>query len=167
MAGSKGRSGGHRSGAGRKASEARVLGLIGRRDAQAEPVQVAPVGCPEGLETDVLAVWAELAPHATNARTLVPSTVPAFTNLCKAVVRHGKMQAQIERDGFTYLKVTIDGAGQEHTEVKAHPLISRAGALESLVRAWFKDFAIHPFGKAMAEAAVKPADPFAKFKAVG
>ena len=164
MAGAKGRSGGQRSGAGRKASEARVLGLIGRPHVQQEQAPALPVDRPVGLEPDVEAVWTELAEHAVKARTLVPGTVSAFTRLCKAVVRHAKMEAQIERDGFTYLKVTIDGSGQEHTEVKAHPLISRAASAETMIRGGLKDFAICPFGKALVEAVAKPVDRFAKFR---
>jgi hypothetical protein len=146
MAGVKGRSGGRRSGTGSKLSAARVLGLIGPKGT-AEPTPIAEIACPEGLSPDVAAIWAELAEHALKARTLVPSTVTAFTRLCKAVVRHAEMERQIAADGYTYLKISIDGAGTEHQEVKAHPLITRASSLDNTIRAWLKDFAIHPFGK--------------------
>lgn len=165
MAGAKGRSGGQRSGAGRKASEARLLGLIGgRAKVQQEEVLASPVACPEDFTPEQEAVWAELAEHAIKARTLVPGTVSAFSRLCKAVVRHAKMESQIERDGFTYLKVMVDSSGQEHTEVKAHPLISRAASAETMIRGGLKDFAICPFGKALVEAVAKPVDRFAKFR---
>jgi hypothetical protein len=127
----------------------------------------AAVAVPQGLPATVEAVWLELAPHARHAGTLVASTAVAFRRLCEAVVTHQRMQAQIERDGLTYLKVTIDGAGQEHQEIKAHPLISRAETLDNKIRAWFKDFAINPFGKPLAEAIPTPADPFAEFEQTG
>lgn len=168
MPGAKGRSGGHRSGAGRKASEGRVLNLLGGRDRMpVEPVLPVPVACPEGVEPTVMAVWDELAPHAVKARTLVPSTVPAFVRLCRAVVKHAEMEAVVVKDGLTYLKYTADPSGTEHAEVKAHPLIARAASLENTIRAWLKDFAIHPFGKPLAEASPKTVDPFAKFGATG
>src|SRR5262245_32040037 len=128
-------SGGSRSGTGSKLSEERVLGLIGPKKTQDVPSPV-DVPLPAGTPDDVAAIWAELAPHALESRTLVPSTATAFLRLCKAIVRHAVMEVQIEKDGLTYLKVSVDGAGVEHSEVKAHPLISRAGSLESSIKAW-------------------------------
>lgn len=165
MAGTKGRSGGLRTGAGRKPQTARVLNLRGGRDrAVARPAAVpsAPVAMPEALPPEVQAIWVELAPHAMAAATLTAGMVPSFVRLCRAVAKQARWEAQIARDGDTYLKVTIDGSGQEHFEVKAHPLISKAQGLESQIRAWMKDFAINPFGKPLA-VAEPAADPFAEF----
>ena len=128
--------------------------------------QAEAVAKPDLAEA-VAGVWDKLAQHAVKAGTLVPSTAEAFTRLCQAVVKHAQMEAQIERDGLTYLKVTIDGSGQEHTEIKAHPLISRSHALDNAIRAWFKDFGINPFGKPLAEAIPKAVDPFASFEQAG
>lgn len=168
MPGAKGRSGGHRSGAGGKLSEARILGLIGPKvDAGQEAASLPEIACPADCSPEVAAIWAELAEHALRNRTLVASTQTAFLRMCQAIVRHAAMQGQIDRDGLTYLKVTIDGSGQEHTEVKAHPLISRASTLENAIRSWMKDFAIHPFGKPVIEPKQAAVDPFAKFGATG
>lgn len=165
MAGRKGRSGGHRPGAGRKARTARLVALQGgqdRRVIRPIAVPVAVLDRPDGLPSDVGAVWDELVEHARAAGTLVPGTLPAFLRLCRSVATQGRWQAQIEKEGDTYLKVTIDGSGQEHTEVKAHPLIGKAQTLENAIRSGLKDFAIHPFGKSLA-APVVAADPFAEF----
>ena len=168
MSGVKGQSGGQRAGAGEKPSEARVLGLIGKKHGEAvEQAPIAEIACPEALGDATKAVWAELAGHALKARTLVPSTVSAFVRLCQAIVKHAEMEAYIARDGMTYLKVSVDGAGVEHQEIKAHPLISRAGSLETSIKAWMKDFALHPFGKPVIEVKPTAVDPFAKFKAGG
>lgn len=165
-------SGGARVGTGPKPRDIRAAwlgGHAGKRSHRAAPEQPerAPVARPEGLAADIEAVWDDLAPHAIQAGTLVPGTVPAFLRLCQAILKHAQMEQKIAQDGLTYLKVTIDGSGQEHTEIKAHPLISRASSLDNSIRAWFKDFAINPFGKPLAAATVKPADPFAKFGAAG
>lgn len=165
MSGARGRSGGHRSGAGGKLSEARILGLIGPR--QDDAASVPEIACPSGCSPEVAAIWADLAEHALKARTLVASTQTAFRRMCEAIARHAVMQQTIDADGLTYLKVTIDGAGSEHTEVKAHPLISRAASLENAIRSWMKDFAIHPFGKPVIEPKAAAVDPFAKFGATG
>jgi len=165
MPGAKGRSGGLRSGAGRKPATARILALHGGRDRgvkRPQAVEAAVVAVPDGLPEDVSAVWLDLAPHATTAGTLIPSMVPAFLRLCRAVVKHARWEAQIATDGDTYLKVTIDGAGTEHTEVKAHPLIGKSQTLDNQIRGWFKDFGINPFGKPLT-APAKAEDPFEEF----
>ncbi len=171
MSGAKGRSGGHRSGAGRKASDASLVGLRGGQDRRVvRPSVVAstePVDCPEGASAEVAAVWSELAPHAAKAGTLFPGTASAFLRLCKAVVKHDRWEARIEAEGETQIKVSVDGAGVEHQELKAHPLIARAQSLDAHIFGRFKDFAINPFGKPLAAAQEKPADPFAKFGATG
>lgn len=168
MPGAKGRSGGHRSGAGGKLSEARILGLIGpKADTGQEAASLPEIACPSDCSPEVAAVWAELAEHALRNRTLVASTQTAFLRMCQAIARHAKMQAQIDTDGLTYIKVSVDGAGTEHPELKAHPLISRASTLENAIRSWMKDFAIHPFGKPVVEPKAAVVDPFAKFGATG
>ena len=167
MAGVKGQSGGHHSGAGRKPDAARVIQLHGSRDRGAVrmPAPVV-VPCPEGLRADVAAVWAELSPHAAQMGTLAPSTSTAFLRLCQSVVKHAEMERQIEKDGLTYLKVSVDGAGVEHTEVKAHPLIARAQTLDNAIRSGLKDFAINPFGKPLL-AVEAPQDEWAEFERPG
>ena len=160
-------SGGVRSGAGRKPHSAKILNLHGGRSAKGvkraqEAAEAVPVVVPETLEAEIAAVWADLAPHATTAGTLIPSMVPAFLRLCRAVVKHARWEAQIATDGDTYMKVTIDGAGTEHTEVKAHPLIGKSQTLDNQIRGWFKDFGINPFGKPLT-APAKAEDPFEEF----
>lgn len=158
-------SGGHRSGTGEKPSEARVLGLIGPSGGGVASLPpTVEIACPAGLSPEIAAIWAELSPFAINARTLVPSTVSAFLRLCQSIVKHAQMMAKIEEDGLTFLKYSVDPTGTEHAEPKAHPLISRAHALDGFIRSGMKDFAINPFGKPVVEPAAKPVDPFAQFK---
>ena len=166
MAGVKGRSGGQRSGAGRPPNTLRVLKLHGGRDravARPEAVPVVPITAPDGLDASLQAIWDAHAPHAIKAGTLVPGTVSAFLRLCKAVRRHDRMEAVIDSDGMTYLEVTIDGAGQEHNKVLAHPLIGKAQTLDASIRSWFKDFGLNPFGKPLVDLTPKVEDPFAEF----
>jgi phage terminase small subunit len=114
MSGAKGRSGGFRSGAGRKPNADGLARLHGARDRGAvrPSSQVGDqMPQPDGLSPEVAAVWRKLAPHAVKAGTLVPGTAAAFSRFCVAIVRHAKIEAQIEKDGLTYLKVTIDGSG--------------------------------------------------------
>src|SRR5712671_5989268 len=131
MAGVKGYSGGLRVNAGRPRKD-KTLGWLGghsgkRGKAPAKPtaVPVLPVVPMPELPAEQQAVWSELAPHAREARTLIPSTAGAFRDLCEAIVLKRALLARIEQDGLTYLKVSVDGAGVEHTEIKAHPLLAQ------------------------------------------
>ena len=46
-----------------------------------------------------------------------------------------RLEAQLATELLTFLKVTIDGAGQEHQEKKANPLVSKVLAAQPPVRA--------------------------------
>jgi hypothetical protein len=133
----------------------------------AKPVQgtsKAPeaVPMPADLPADQRQVWLELAPHAREARTLTHGTAQAFRDLCEAIVLKRSMLARLEADGLTYLKVTIDGSGQEHTEVKAHPLLAQHRGMMQRVEAGMTRFRLSPIGKEMATSEPE-ADPFAEF----
>lgn len=96
------------------------------------------------LVQDAVAVWAEQAPHAFEARTLTPATASAFAMLCRAIAQ--------ERA----LSMTAP-AGADHR------------GLMQRVATWKKDFGLAPLGKAMyaAEAtpAANPLDRFTKSRA--
>lgn len=170
MAGVKGRSGGARVGAGRKPLNPGLRVLHGGRRKNGEaptavrvPAVVA-VPMPDGLTEEERAVWALEAPHAIQARTLTPGTAAEFADFCRTVVRERLMWRQVERDGWTHLKVTVDGSGQEHQELKAHPLISRATTLTARVEQKRVKFKLAPIGKEMIPPE-QPRDEWAEFDA--
>lgn len=155
-------SGGARIGAGRKgktAAQKWLGGNAGKRGSSAKPkpAAVALIAAPADLQADQAAVWNELAPHACAARTLTDGTVAAFRDLCEAIVVKRELLAQIQKDGYTYLKVTIDGAGQEHQEVKAHPLLAQHRGMMQRVEAGMLRFRLSPIGKELLPAE-KPKD---------
>lgn len=157
-------SGGHGA-VGRKPKASALKSLQGGRDrrkAPAVPAKVVLIPAPAGVPGDVASVWNELAPFACEQRTLVPATVAAFRDLCEAIVSKRKMAEQIESDGLTYLKVTIDGSGQEHNEIKAHPLISQHRGMMQRVEAGFVRFRLAPIGKEIAPPE-QPQDEFSEF----
>lgn len=160
-------SGGLRVGAGRKSKDLarKVLeGTATRREraqGSVNPPEAVPM--PAELGATEQRLWLELAPYATAARTLTPATSRAFRDLLQAILARDAMFAQIEKDGLTYLKVTVDGAGQEHTEVKAHPLISQHRGMMQRVEAGMARFRIAPTGKPI-EDGPKPEDPFDEFE---
>lgn len=165
-------SGGQRVGAGRKSKDSRAHflgGNAGRRtkvtsakDVALAEVSAPAVDAPVDLSSAELAIWNDLAPHATAAKTLVPQTIGAFRDLCEAIVLKREMIAQVKLDGMTYLKVSVDGAGVEHNEIKAHPLISQHRGMMQRVEAGRARFKLSPIGKEMIEIE-KPKDEWDEF----
>lgn len=146
--------GGLRVGAGRprKSDDAKWLGGdAGKRGVtkkpEAPPVEVRLIPAPADLSADQAEVWNELAPHACAARTLIDGTVHAFRDLCEAIVLKRQMATAIGEDGLTYLKVTIDGSGQEHTERKANPLLTQHRGMMQRIEAALMRFRLSPMGK--------------------
>jgi hypothetical protein len=86
---------------------------------------------------------------ALEARTLVPATADRFHLLCRQVVIERSMAAQIEKDGWTYVAVTVDGAGQERETLKAHPLVAAQRNMMQRIEAGMAAFTLAPMGKPM------------------
>lgn len=142
---------------------ARTKGTASLRERRRTPAAaVTLIAAPADLPEAQREVWNELAPHACAAKTLTEGTVAAFRDLIEAIVIKREMLAQIRRDGLTYLKVTIDGSGQEHTEVKAHPLIGQHRGMMQRVEQGMLRFRLSPMGKEL-EQPEPPEDPFAEF----
>ena len=160
--------GGARVGSGRKPLDDSARFISGARDRRPpapERVSAEPFEMPAGLSPGVAAVWQRLAPHAFREGTLTVGTAAAFEDLCRAVDMRDKMAAQIEAGGLTYLKVTVDGTGKEHNELRAHPLIVQYRGMCARVEGSMLKFRLVPLGKPMETAREKPVDPFAKFGA--
>jgi hypothetical protein len=159
-------SGGMRVGAGRKSKDQATAALHGSKGrverAQSQPLPLEHVSIPGDLPAEQATVWAELAPHALAARTLTQATAGAFRDLCEAVVLKRALLKRIEFDGLTYQKVSVDGAGVEHVEVKAHPLLTQHRGMMQRTEAGYARFRLAPIGKEIA-AAVADVDPFDSF----
>lgn len=127
---------------------------------------IEPVAPPDGLEPDVLAVWERLAPLALEARTLVVATVDRFVLLCRQIVMEHDMAAKIKADGWTYVSVTVDGAGQERETLKAHPLCASQRNMMQRIEAGMVAFALAPIGKPMrGKVQEKPKSAFERLQA--
>lgn len=154
--------------AGRKPKDASLHRLQGTRSRQ--PVVTAAHGVvagaemPVGLRGEAVTVWAELAPLAVQARTLTPITARALGDLCVAIVTRDAMAAKIAEDGLTFQKISVDGAGVEHVEIKAHPLISQHRGQMQRVEAGLVRFRLSPIGKELTGPDDAPVDPFAEFE---
>lgn len=154
--------------AGRKPKQAFVHQLQGTKSRRAVVSAarrgVAGAEMPVGLHGAAVAVWAELAPLAVQARTLTPETARALGDLCVAIVTRDAMAARIAEDGLTFQKVSVDGAGVEHVEIKAHPLIAHHRGQMQRIEAGLVRFRLCPIGKELTGPEDVPADPFAEFE---
>lgn len=145
--------GGARTGSGRKPKEARrprrplnVVAIDGGRAGE-ETVSGIP---PKDLPADQQEFWRRNAPRAMAAGTLVPQSLEAFLLLCELDAEKRATKATLDKDGRTYLDVTVDGSGQEHSSLKAHPLTTSYRQLAQRVEALLARFGLAPFGKPIA-----------------
>lgn len=160
--------GGARVGAGRKkkrlsdeelSSPPPVLSVIDggkSKDDSAVTAHVSPVP-PKDLPEDQRDFWRRYAGLAIEARTLTPRTVAAFRLLCELEAEKQATKATLDRDGRTYIKAFCDSSGQEHQELKAHPLTGSYRQLAQRVEALLARFGLAPFGKAIGPATTKSA----------
>ena len=175
MAGVKGRSGGWNR---KSISEVRLSNTFraDRHAARAKATFAANGNAavmpepPSDLTERQRAVWLELAPHAAAQRTLVPETVAHFRMLCSAVALQRAMLAELEADGLTGTKVTLQmdakGGGLRSVAKRAHTLLSKLTTMMQRVDAGMVRFGLSPVGKPMVEETpLDPAeDPFAQFE---
>jgi hypothetical protein len=150
-------SGGARTGTGPKPKGAALLSLHASRFDRVPhdvplPAAVEPVAVemPADMPEDQQAVWTSLAPFALEQRTLIPATAGSFRDLCAAIVVRDRILAKIDEDGWTFLKISVDGAGVEHQELKRHPLTSEYRGWEQRVEAGRARFKLAPMGKSIA-----------------
>ena len=154
--------GGRRAGAGAKPGAkrwAKVVPMSGIRAPLASQLPVAvPVEDSDGLltaPTDLppaeREIWTVLAPHAIRERTLVPSRVPGFRQLCRQWVYCDELDTKIRSLG-----ITSDDADR---------LLRHFDKWEKALSASMGNFSIRSFGKPAA--AEKPKAPSAWGAAFG
>jgi phage terminase small subunit len=116
------------------------------------------------------AIWRELAPHAIGKKTLVAETFTAFRMLCSQIALMRAIEAELEQDGLTGQKVTLQmdesGGGLQSVEKKAHTLLPKLTTVMQRVEAGLVRFGIAPTGKPMVEDKPVEVDPFAVFEVV-
>lgn len=144
--------GGARSGAGRKpkkqqqpiapAPESNVVVFEGGR---AGEVSKTP---PADLPEDQQGFWRVYAPLALERRTLTAQTAGAMRQLCELEALKATVKQRLDTDGLTSGKVTTDvTSGEQHLEIKPHPLLRTYTGLVKEIKALQKDFMLCPFGK--------------------
>lgn len=118
---------------------------------------------PADLPEDQQGFWRTYAPLAIERETLTKHTEASFRLLCEMDAEKRATKATLEKDGRTYIKVICDSSGQEHQELKAHPLTGAYGRLAKHVEALLARFGLAPFGKPVSPTKPKPkANPFSQ-----
>lgn len=137
----------------KKAEERWLGGNAGRRAPKAKPA-LAPLPVlepPQGMTEAQIAVWQDLAPKAAAARTLTVETAPGFALLCKQIVLERMMFSELEKDGLTDTKVSLQmdesGGGVQAVEKKAHALLSQHRAMMQRVEAGLLRYRLSAMGK--------------------
>lgn len=130
---------------------------VGRKPQEAAIASDAPlptVEAPADLNAEQLAVWNWLAPHAVIERTLVPATAYRFGRLCKHIVLERLMAAQVELEGLTENRVSLQmdekGGGLQTVEKKAHALLSKLIGIGQRIDTGMTAFRLAPTGRAIA-----------------
>lgn len=139
-------SGGARVGSGPKPKRVVDMSVL-RGRVEDSDVSLIP---PEDLDPSGRAFWQEYAPLGIEMRTLTRHTVPAFRLLCVVAAESDRLRATLDEDGRTFVKVTVDGAGQEHQELKAHPLMSHYSKIMKQIEVLMGRFMLAPVGKPLA-----------------
>ena len=63
---------------------------------------------------------------------------------CELWARSVELDQTLAREPLTFVKVTVDGAGQEHREVKKHPLLIEARGASLAVLKYLVEFGWTP-----------------------
>jgi hypothetical protein len=149
--------GGARVGAGRKPKTPRqtmtAANIVAIDSARSDELVTATP--PKDLPGPQQPFWRAYAKRALEAGTLTLQTEPAFRLLCELEAEKAATKETLDRDGRTYLDVVIDGSGQEHNAVKAHPLTTSYRQLAQRVELLMARFSLAPFGKPVAGAGGK------------
>lgn len=128
-------SGGSRvnSGPASKSSKLRWLsGNAGHRtrtelDERAEKQPSVAGECPEppaDMPESQARYWRQWAGQSHRRGMLDADRVAGFALLCRTAAEADEFLEVIREQGLTYKKVTIDGAGQQHEEIRSHPILS-------------------------------------------
>ena len=119
---------------------------------------------PEDLPLLGREFWHRYAALAVEAGTLTPRTIPGFRWLCETYTEMREIEALIKEQGRTFIKCTIDGAGNEHQELKKHPHTTDLNKLRKDVDQGMARFCLTAFGKPAGGAVKKPAaaNPWSK-----
>lgn len=131
--------GGARIGAGRKPSDRPFVPQVIDGAGLSSP----PPDLPEGQRE----FWRRNAQRAVDQGTLTQETQEAFRLLCELEAERRATLATLDEHGRVYQKAWVDQSGQEHHELKVHPLATHYRQVAKQVENLLGRFKLAPFGK--------------------
>jgi P27 family predicted phage terminase small subunit len=168
MPGAKGRSGGHNA---KTSQHHRLSGTFDKRRHTGRVGPTAPPGVPtppKPLTGEALAEWERMIERLTALGSLSTADGAVLYRYCHLHAQTERLQADLEQlETSWFLKVTVDGAGQEHQEAKVHPLFAQYRAYVLALRVYLTEFGLTPASRGRVKLPEKPTerDPFAEFDA--
>ncbi len=119
---------------------------LGQGEPQPRPVEPQ---CPADLDAEARRVWNEIAPRLERLGLLTENDGDMLAVLCQIRSRLAAIHGFI-RDGNASLvqeRVTIDGAGVEHIEIKASPYAVMEKQYYQIFRMYAREFGMSPLGR--------------------
>jgi P27 family predicted phage terminase small subunit len=157
MAGVKGRSGGRN----RKSTRLHLLQGTFQPSRHVVPDVEAPAGVPAvpaGLTAAALVEWTRLVEHLQAMGTLSRVDDLVLEQYARLAGDASRLQADADAlDSTWFAKVSVDGAGVEHTEPKLHPVFAQLRQYRLALRVLLVELGLTP----VARNRVKPAAPAA------
>lgn len=130
-------------------------------DERAEKTASVAGECPEPpaemLEAQAR-YWRQWAPLAHRRGMLDEDRTAGFALLCRTAAEADEFLEVIKEQGLTYKKVTIDGAGQQHEEIRSHPILSHYRGHLHRMEQLMARYGLAADGKVRAEPAEKQDD---------
>jgi len=117
---------------------------------------------PLGLDPLTRREWRRLAPVFVGFGILTPGDGMAFESLCTAYATFRRINQALKKCKYQMLaeKHTIDGAGNEHIEVKANPLVVQQRLAMQTLRFMCQEFGATPSSRGKIQVVgERPVDP--------
>ncbi len=128
-----------------------IEGNLGKRELPTDEPQPRPTAPqkPDDLDELASASWDGLAPVLSKLGLLTEADGVSFEALCRIRGRLAEVARWKNSEDGTLISVkrTVDGAGQEHFELKQHPMIVLERQLLALLRPYAAEFGLSPRGR--------------------
>ena len=111
--------------------------------------KVVKVKCPKDLDREARKVWRRIEPKLRRLGLMTEVDDDALGILCQIRARLVEIHKFIkeENQSLVQAKVTVDGSGQEHIELKPSPYEMMGRQYYQLFRQYAKEFGLTPAGR--------------------
>lgn len=160
--------GNRNSGRRRKSAAQRHLhGSVTREHHRARPEPVYTVEAPDppaSLSGDAKKEWDRITPMLVEKRLIARVDLAVLAGYCTlfGMVEQGRREIQSPDFRTTYMKITVDGNGDEHEEPREHPALKSLRANMQLLRPYLTELGLTPATRAKVSPLEEAPEPPAK-----